>query len=286
MNEVPQLELNDKEFQKILTLMNGIAKTMRHRHNSKYDTCQAYLLDIFVEDKEQIVSLFKLEDIGKLKNFLTDRLRKKLNIMRVTLKDPKLHSYKLSIVVEQKQSTSKYDILSIISDEIQKIFSIEYSKIRDIETESKKELLEIEFKGKPSQKYLADEDELYMDIEKYINKTGLVKVVSIDIQINKRARVSIDNFLTSIDFSDDIIEPECKKEVFYQHIKEFDLSENEENFINLTFKGFNVYNEEDVELFQSSIKNKNGIELVSKGYLRKNFFDRLCKKLTEKSPFI
>jgi hypothetical protein len=148
----------------------------------------------------------------------------------------------------------------------------------------KKTLFEVEFKGKPSQEYL-DENELYMIMEKYINQTGIVKLTSLGIQINKRVRVSIDSCMSNIDFSDDLIEPSCKKELFYRHIEEFELNPNEEAFINLTFKGYNVYLDLDFEVFQKAIKGK-GNNIVSKGYLRKSFLERLCVKLTEKSPFI
>ena len=148
----------------------------------------------------------------------------------------------------------------------------------------KKTLFEVEFKGKPSQEYL-DETELYMVMEKYINQTGIVKLTSLNIQINKRARVSIDSCMSNIDFSDDLIEPSCKKELFYRHIEEFELNPNEEAFINLTFKGYSVYSDLDLEVFQEAIKGKGDVK-VSKGYLRKSFLERLCIKLTEKSPFI
>jgi hypothetical protein len=124
-----------------------------------------------------------------------------------------------------------------------------------------------------------------MIMEEYINQTGVVKLTSLNIQINKRARVSIDSCMSNIDFSDDLIEPSSKKELFYRHIEEFELNPNEEAFINLTFKGYNIYSDLDSEVFQEVIKGKGGAR-VSKGYLRKSFLERLCVKLTEKSPFI
>lgn len=277
-------KLSDKEFSKILAIQNEIAKTFRHRYSTPYDTAQSYLLDIFAENKEEAVSLYR-EDVGKFKNYLTEKLRRELKIFRVTLKDRKLHKYKLIFVVESLQNVGKYDILGTLNEEISKIFSVEYSKIRDIKTENtKKTLYEIEIKGKPSLDYL-DEMDLYMVLEKYINKTNIVKLTSLDIQINKRSRVSIDTFLTSIDFSDDLIDVSCKKELFYNHIEEFELTDNEQAFINLTFKGYNVYSDLDLDIFQEVIKVK-GSDKVSKGYLRKSFIDRLCNKLTEKSPFL
>lgn len=276
-------KLSDKEFQKILSLQNEIAKTFRHRYSIHYDTGQSYLLDIFAENKEQFIELFKT-DIGKFKNDLTEKLRQRLKIQRVTLKDPLLHKYKLNVVIESLQPIGKYDILGTLLDEVNKVFSVEYSKIRDSKSENKKILYEIDIGGKPSRDYL-NEDDLYMVIEKYINNTKIVKVTSLGIQINKRARVSIDSLLTSIDFSDDLIEPDCKKELFYKYIDEFDLTSNEETFINLTFKGYDVNSDEDFVTFQEAIKGKNDV-LVSKKYIRKSFFDRLCKKLTSNSPFI
>ena len=277
-------KLSDQEFQKLITIQNQISKTFRHRYNTPYDKAQSYLLDIFAENKDEVISLFR-QDQGKLRNYFTDKLRKKLNIYRITLKDPSQHSYKMVCVVELLENIGKYDILGTLNDEISKIFSIEYSKIKDIKSENmKKTLFEVEFKGKPSQEYL-DETELYMVMEKYINQTGIVKLTSLNIQVNKRARVSIDSCMTNIDFSDDLIEPSCKKELFYRHIEEFELNPNEEAFINLTFKGYSVYSDLDLEVFQEAIKGKGDVK-VSKGYLRKSFLERLCIKLTEKSPFI
>ena len=278
-------KLSDKDFQKLLTIQNNIAKSFRHKYRVPYDTAQSYLLEIFSEFKDEIIQLYNSNQGNFLNNFFTEKLRKKLKIHRVTLKDPNLHSYKVTCVVEMVENIGKYDILEVINCEIQKVFSIEYSKIRDIKSENTNKILyEIEFKGKPSTQYL-DETDLEIIIEKYINSTKIVKLTSVGIRINKRARVSIDSMLTNIDFSDDLIEPSCKKELFYNHIKEFELSENEETFINLTFKGYNVYSDLDVSIFQDSIKGKNDTK-VSTGYLRKSFFDRLCLKLTEKSPFI
>ena len=164
MNE----KLTDQEFQKLITIQNQISKTFRHRYSTPYDKAQSYLLDIFAENKDEVISLFR-QDQGKLRNYFTDKLRKKLNIHRVTLKDPSQHTYRMVCVVELLENIGKYDILGTLNDEISKIFSIEYSKIKDIKSENmKKTLFEVEFKGKPSQEYL-DENELYMVMEKYTN---------------------------------------------------------------------------------------------------------------------
>lgn len=286
MNEENKLKLSDKEFQKLLTLMNSISKTMKHRHNVAYDTAQSYCLDIFAENKDEVISLFRHNDIGYLKNYLTDRLRKKFKIQRVTLKDRARHTFKLNLVVEQLESIGKFDILADINEELNKIFTIEYSKIKNSESENlKKTLLEIEIKGKPSLQFI-DEDILYIELEKRINNLGSVKLTSLGIQVNKRVRVCIDNFLQYIDFSDELIEPECKKELFYRHLEEFELNDNEQTFVNLTFKGYNIYSDLDIDIFQDSIKPSYGKNKVSKNYLRKTFIERLCNKLTEKSPFI
>ena len=280
-------KLPDKDFIKILSIINSLAKTISHRYSVPKDSASSYLLEVFAENKQEIQNWYINDEINYLKNYLLDEGRKKLGIYRVTLKDSAQHTYKLSLVVTSIESTGKYDILGLINEELSKIFTIEYSKLKgNIQVNSKGQpLIEIEIKGKPSPQF-REEEVLYIELEKRINLLGIIKLTSLGIQINKRARVSIDNHLQYIDFSDELIEPDCKKSLFYNNIKEFDLNQNEENYVNLCFKGYNPNSDLDLPLFQEAIKSNNGKDIVSKGYLRKAFLDRLCKKLTENSPFI
>lgn len=69
---------------------------------------------------------------------------------------------------------------------------------------------------------------------------------------------------------------DVQKEIFYQHRDAFMLTKNEALFIDLIFAGYNPTNTIDVLVF------KEALNTDSTGYV-KTFFNRLCKKLEEKS---
>ena len=286
MNENNVEKLSDKDFIKMLSIQNALSKTLRHRYDIDYSTAQDKLLEVYSEKKAYYNGLFLDGNLQKLKNEFMDEARKKLGIIRVTLKNPDTWKYKLNITIQALQNVGKYDLLGLCSDKLLEIFSAEYTKVRDIEQENKDKILyEIELSGKPS-KMFQDEELLYMEIEKLLNSLEQVKVVSIGININKRARVSIDNLLEYIDFSDDLISVDTKKEVFYKNIDSFELTENEHSFVNLVFKGYNPYCDKDIEVFLEAIKGRNPNDKPSKKYIRSSFMDRLCNKLSTNSPFI
>lgn len=279
-------KLSDKDFIKMLSIQNSLAKTLRHRYSVEYTTAQDKLLEVYSEKKAHYNGLFLEGNIQKLKNDFMDEVRKKLNIIRVTLKNKDTWKYKLNITIQALQNVGKYDILNICSEKIVEILSIEYVKIRQVEQDNKnKTFYEIEVSGKPSSLF-QDEELLYMEIEKLLNTLEYIKVVSIGINVNKRARVYIDNLLEFVDFSDDFIDVDTKKEVFYKNIDSFELTENEHSFVNLVFKGYNPYSENDILVFLEAIKGRNPNEKPSKKYIKGSFFDRLCNKLSSNSPFI
>jgi len=81
---------------------------------------------------------------------------------------------------------------------------------------------------------------------------------------------------------EDIIEPDVvgsNKLEFLENIEVFQLSKPEQLFIHLTFAGYKINDVDDHPVFQEAFPE------LSIGYLRKSFFDNICKKLKKNSPF-
>lgn len=67
-----------------------------------------------------------------------------------------------------------------------------------------------------------------------------------------------------------------QKDIYYEHKKHFNLTDNEYIFIDLCFAGYNPYNEIDVLLFREVLDTE------SNAYI-KTYFNRLCVKLKNKA---
>ena len=70
-----------------------------------------------------------------------------------------------------------------------------------------------------------------------------------------------------------------QKEIYYQHERDFNLTNQEKLVIEMSFAGYNLYNDIDVLVF------KEVLNTDSVGYVR-TFFNRLCKKLEKESERI
>lgn len=70
-----------------------------------------------------------------------------------------------------------------------------------------------------------------------------------------------------------------QKEIYYQHERDFNLTNPEKLVIEMSFAGYNLYNDIDVLVF------KEVLNTDSVGYVR-TFFNRLCKKLEKESERI
>jgi len=280
-------------------LCGQISKKFFHMYKVPQDTTENYISEIISENKSTVKSLLEQsEGKAKLVNYLNDRLRTReyLNIMRVKTKDINEVKYKIFVNIKVKKDTDKFNLLNEIQDEISKMFSVETRNIYDINKNENKDLFfllnsdEIIYKvmlyGKPSKAFL-DREDLEIEVESIINniETIKIKVQDIDIKVIDRFRKSLYYDLDSIDFSEsDFIDLIDKKTLFYSVIDEFGLTESEKTFINLTFQGYNVYKDSDIDIFKEAMKKDSG-ELLSSKYLRNRFISILCDKLKENSPF-
>lgn len=314
MNDLEEEKLTEKQFEtifgrytqnkgKLEKVSKGIcgqlAKKFFHMYKVPQDTTENYISEIISENKSTVKSL--LEQNGgkaKLVNFLNDklRLREYLNIQKVKTKKIEELKYKLFINIKVKKDTDKFNLLNEIVEETSKMFSVETRNIYSISENENKDWFfevnnaEIIYKvmlyGKPSEAFL-DREDLEIEVESLINniESIKVKVQDIDIKVIDRFRKSLYYDLDSIDFSEsDFIDLVDKKTLFYSVINEFGLTETERTFVNLTFQGYNVYKDSDIEIFKEALKTRDGNSFSTK-YLRKSFLDRLVEKLRENSPF-
>lgn len=316
MNDLKQQEekLTEKQFEiifgrytnkkgKIEKVSKGLcgqlSKKFFHMYKVPQDTTENYISEIISENKSTVKSLLEQsEGKAKVVNFLNDKLRTReyLNIMRVKTKDINEIKYKIFVNVKVKKDTDKFNLLNEIQEEVSKMFSVETRNIYDLDKNENKDVFfllnndELIYKvmlyGKPSKAFL-DREDLEIEIEALINniETIKVKVQDIYIKVIDRFRKSLYYDLESIDFSEsDFIDLIDKKTLFYSVINEFGLTESEKTFINLTFQGYNVYKDSDIEIFKEALKTKDGQSFSTK-YLRKSFLDRIVDKLKENSPF-
>ena len=279
-----------------------LAQKCFHLYNVPKDTTENYISEIISEDKGKIKDLLE-EDKGKCYNYIFERLRSQdyLCIRRLKTKNPNEFKYKVFLNIKVKKDTDKFNILNDIVNELS-FFDIISKKIYDTSKSIDKDLNkdpffevkndEIIYKvmlyGKPTKAFIYMED-LEQEIESTVNKLNC-KVQDLDIKVIKNFRKSLYYDIESIDFSDtedaftDIISDVDKKTLFYAYINDFGLNDAEKTIINLTFQGYNLYRDEDLDYFKEALKQKTN-KSFSGNYLRKTFLDKLCKKLAKNSPF-
>lgn len=273
-------------------------------YNVPKDTTESYISDIVSKHKQEILIIFnnldRQEATKKLYNYLFDKIKTRdyLNIQKVMVKNPQEFKYKVFCNIKVKKDTNKYDLLNEIIEKMSLTFDIESKNIYDLDKNENKEVFfytnndeivyKVMFYGKHL-KTLSSTEEMENEIEHMINEIqgeliDLCKVQDIDIKVINRFRKSLYYDIESIDFTDDILDSVDKKTLFYNYIEEFNLTNVEEAFINLCFQGYNIYKDEDVIYFQEVMKKKDS-QSYSKNYLRNDFFNKLCIKVSENSPF-
>jgi hypothetical protein len=274
-------------------------------YNVPKDTTENYISDIVSKHKQEIISILnnleKQEANKKLYNYLFDKIKTRdyLNIQKVMVKNPQEFKYKVFCNIKVKKHTNKYDLLNEIIEKMSLTFEIESKNIYDLDKNENKEVFfytnndEVVYKVMFYGKHLktpSSIEEMETEVEQILNKIqgeGLIdlcKVQDIDIKVINRFRKSIYYDIENIDFSDDILDSVDKKTLFYNYMEEFNLTNTEEAFINLCFQGYNIYKDEDIIYFQEVLKKKDN-QSYSKNYLRNDFFNKLCEKLSENSPF-
>jgi len=131
------------------------------------------------------------------------------------------------------------------------------------------------------------QDELEHEVYDIFSQDFIVQ--ALELKINKRPVLSIENNSTVVEyFDEEVFSTQDMKSVFYEYINDFGLNKNEESFINLVFSGYNPYNDTDIFTFQEAMKPEyeghRGNKL-SKNYISTRFFNKLVQKLKNETPF-
>lgn len=280
-------KMTDKEFTSVLSVGNVVAKKMRHKYNIPYDTSQSYIVDIISKEYDKVTDLIRSDSKGRLNLFFTDKLRSReyCAIEKVKILDTNQYKHKVFVNVELSEPINPHDLLYYVSNSVSTIFSIEKSDVFDKDKKGyRNNLLTLLFYGRASPQFSIQED-LEIEFERLINEFDNVKVLDSYSSYVDRFYQSIYHNIGNIDFTDDYFEVADKKELFYEYLDEFCLTENEKTFVNLVFKGYHPNDDSDIEFFIDSMKTDDGSKL-SAGYIRNRFFGKLCKKLRAKSPFL
>lgn len=291
IKENEQKKLTDKQFQKVLALGTKASNTLKHKYGVDKGTAQEYVTEIFQDKYNKILDMYSdsqlnEQEVSKKIYFLfLDLMKTKqyFNIQKVTVKDPKLFRYSVNLNLACKEETDLSYLQETLRKNLLDIFHEDVSvKLKSLP----KGLYECSVYGQ-TLKIWELQDELEHEVYDIFSQDFIVQ--ALELKINKRPVLSIENNSTVVEyFDEEVFSTQDMKSVFYEYINDFGLNKNEESFINLVFSGYNPYNDTDIFTFQEAMKPEyeghRGNKL-SKNYISTRFFNKLVQKLKNETPF-